>query len=141
MWYNPPMKICCDCNRELPLTDFYVKKRKTGVFPFARCKSCQIVWQKSKTEPAKHSVYRNRSKQRALEAVEQLKAQPCTDCGKSYPPYIMDFDHVKEGKFKAVSRMVGRNSLADVLAEIDKCELVCSNCHRERTYQRRLTAV
>ena len=63
------------------------------------------------------------------------EASPCTDCGFKYPYYVMDFDHIPDRgeKLKVMSR---RTSLAIQLAEIDKCELVCSNCHRKRTFER-----
>lgn len=69
--------------------------------------------------------------------VRQLKeATPCLDCGKSYPYYVMDFDHLGDKEY-AINRMMTTGySIAAVQQEIDKCELVCSNCHRERTHRR-----
>jgi hypothetical protein len=50
----------------------------------------------------------------------------------------MDFDHVRGRKIKAVSRMVLDNAPEQrILAEIEKCDLVCVLCHNRRT-QRRL---
>ena len=66
--------------------------------------------------------------------VHAAKAKPCVDCGKHYPPYVMDFDHVRGSKRKAISKWRGTTAL--LLLEIGKCDLVCANCHRERTYQR-----
>lgn len=49
----------------------------------------------------------------------------------------MDFDHVRDDKIMDLSRMVtGGKSLTMIKAEITKCELVCANCHRIRTFQR-----
>ena len=75
---------------------------------------------------------RAQRKRRALLA--QLKSQPCMDCGQSYPPYVMDFDHRRGTKVFDVSTnsMWG---LQAVLTEIEKCDLVCANCHRIRTYK------
>ena len=48
----------------------------------------------------------------------------------------MDFDHVKGNKDRAISVMVGQKVSKDrILREIEKCELVCANCHRLRTYK------
>jgi hypothetical protein len=67
----------------------------------------------------------------------EAKSAPCTDCGVSYPPYVMDFDHLSDKKGN-VSEFRGLGwSLKRVKQEVAKCELVCSNCHRERTHQRR----
>ena len=69
-----------------------------------------------------------------------FKDCPCTDCGVRYPPWVMDFDHVRGEKKYNVALMF-RQSLETILTEIEKCEVVCSNCHRERTHKRRVAGV
>lgn len=62
---------------------------------------------------------------------------PCSDCGISYPYYVMDFDHVrgeKKGDLCGMAR--APFPLSTILAELDKCEVVCANCHRKRTHNR-----
>jgi hypothetical protein len=60
---------------------------------------------------------------------------PCADCGVSYPPYVMQFDHIVDGKRGNVADMARSGfSIENIQLEIDKCELVCSNCHAERTH-------
>ena len=72
---------------------------------------------------------------RAKAYVDNLKEAPCTDCRLWYPPYVMQFDHVRGKKLGAVSRFVSKGRSQAVLdAEIAKCELVCANCHAVRTY-------
>jgi hypothetical protein len=61
------------------------------------------------------------------------EARPCMDCGQSFPFPCMDFDHVRGVKKKDVSSC---NTLATVKTEIAKCDVVCANCHRLRTYIR-----
>ena len=57
----------------------------------------------------------------------------CVDCGYNRYPEALDFDHLPGAeKVKTVALMWGW-SWDKVLAEIDKCEVVCSNCHRHRT--------
>lgn len=69
--------------------------------------------------------------------LDTLKNLPCMDCGSAYPPYVMHFDHVKKGKKFNVSEGISRGyALTTVLAEIAKCELICANCHAERTHNR-----
>ncbi len=73
--------------------------------------------------------------------IDSLKSQtPCADCKGVFPPICMDFDHISDNKVDSVSSMHTRRklSLEKVMAEIEKCELVCSNCHRIRTLARRL---
>lgn len=76
---------------------------------------------------------RRYDKRRAL--IDELKSEPCVDCGGKYPPYVMQFDHIGDDKFRPVSEMTNY-SLEKVLAEISKCELVCANCHAIRTHNR-----
>jgi len=64
------------------------------------------------------------------------KMGKCTDCGRTYHPEAMDFDHVRGEKLFELSSSGGR-TLAAVRAEREKCDLVCSNCHRVRTVKRR----
>jgi hypothetical protein len=73
------------------------------------------------------------------EKINDLKDTPCMDCGNRFPPVCMDFDHITDNKITDVSSMVRRNRYTweKIQAEIDKCELVCANCHRIRTECRR----
>lgn len=71
-----------------------------------------------------------------LQNLNRLKQKPCTDCGRQYPHISMDFDHREsECKIDNVSRLIS-SSWARIEKEVDKCDLVCSNCHRIRTYVR-----
>lgn len=57
---------------------------------------------------------------------------PCMDCGNTFPPCAMDFDHREPSqKVKGIGLI---SSWPAMLKEIEKCDLVCSNCHRIRTY-------
>lgn len=70
--------------------------------------------------------------------VNEFKKRPCMDCGGIFHPEAMEFDHVRGVKKYDVGRMVSQGSCTDaVRAEILKCELVCANCHRVRTYNKR----
>ena len=64
--------------------------------------------------------------------VDALKVGPCLDCGQSFPPECMDFDHVRGEKLFGIGQM-GQRQQHFILAEIAKCDLVCANCHRIRT--------
>lgn len=75
------------------------------------------------------------AERRAL--IDAAKTQPCMDCGQSFPPSVMEFDHVRGQKVSDVTKMV-KAPIAKMYAEIAKCELVCANCHRLRTLARRL---
>lgn len=63
--------------------------------------------------------------------------KPCMDCGKKYPPYVMDFDHRENEKKELLVSKVGAYGMPALLREIQKCDVVCSNCHRIRTHDRK----
>lgn len=73
--------------------------------------------------------------------IHEYKNHPCKDCGVSYPYYVMDFDHLNgEEKLFNISKIgnfKGKDGKKKLIAEIQKCEVVCSNCHRERTHERK----
>lgn len=76
-----------------------------------------------------------RSKWRAT--IGALKDKPCLDCGVKYPWYVMQFDHREdEIKIAPVSTLLTLKGLPAALEEIKKCDLVCSNCHAIRTWNR-----
>ena len=82
---------------------------------------------------------KNTKRKRMLLAyINDLKQISCIDCGNSYPPYVMDFDHRnKDEKIGSVARLIHNGwSKTRLLTEIKKCDLVCANCHRIRTYKR-----
>lgn len=69
---------------------------------------------------------------------QELKNFPCMDCGVKYPYYVMDFDHrPDEIKEFDVSQKLFL-SKEKLLIEIAKCDLVCANCHRIRTHERKM---
>jgi hypothetical protein len=67
-----------------------------------------------------------------------VKDSPCIDCGSSYPPECMDFDHVRGVKKFNIGWSIHHQPFKEILEEIEKCELVCANCHRIRTRKRKL---
>jgi hypothetical protein len=64
---------------------------------------------------------------------------PCTDCGKHYRFWRMQFDHLPqfEKLFNISHYKTYTNSLSVVQDEVAKCEIVCANCHADRTHYRR----
>lgn len=60
----------------------------------------------------------------------------CSDCGYRGYPEALDFDHLP-GTVKLFN--VGARYFAPLdllIAELEKCEVVCANCHRHRTRTR-----
>ena len=98
----------------------------------------------------RESRRRKRIMIRAL--IVNAKDVPCLDCGRRYPTCVMEFDHVRGEKHFELSeagrgskgkkdrngkerkRKAGSSSLVAVRDEILKCDVVCANCHRLRTF-------
>ena len=70
--------------------------------------------------------------------IREAKNKPCKDCKKVYHYSAMDFDHVKgKKKYTIADHKFHYKSKATIKKELDKCEVVCSNCHRIRTFKRK----
>lgn len=103
------------------------------------CKDCHKKYCKNHYNNNK-SLYYKRNKIRILKLksfIESCKVgKKCLDCDISYPPYVMDFDHLKDKKYNIAEMYQKGLGVEKIKEEIEKCELVCSNCHRIRTHKR-----
>ena len=126
---------CSRCRQAKPFADFG-RRRRGGFQPY--CRPCQAAYHREhyQKNTAAYMAAAKRRMQRMKEIVRAAKDQPCADCGRRYPYYVMDLDH-REGEEKTanVNRLVW-DSERTLRAEIAKCDVVCANCHRERTHQR-----
>lgn len=127
------MKTCTKCGDSKDEKHF--SKKRNGLAP--SCKVCtRQASKKHYGENREIYIAKAMSQRHALRRlVDELKSGPCGDCGGKFPPVCMDFDHRdRERKKQAVSIMVQYGSKSNILAEIEKCDLVCANCHRIRTF-------
>jgi hypothetical protein len=61
----------------------------------------------------------------------------CADCRNHYPHYVLEFDHrPEENKIDVVYRVLRNYGPEAAWLEVKKCDVVCANCHKIRTYQR-----
>lgn len=77
-------------------------------------------------------AFADRKRVERMALFRKLKDVPCADCGNRYPYYVMDFDHNGNKKF-LVTRSWSR-SLTAIVDEVAKCDVVCANCHRIRSF-------
>ena len=114
--------------------DFHISRRRGYQ---AWCKDCRREYDRA---------YHQRTRSRRLEQktkwhetfrarYQDLKRGPCADCGGFFPPVVMRFDH-RPGtrKIAEVSTLARRRNRTVLLAEIEKCDLVCANCHALRSW-------
>ena len=139
---------CSYCGEEKPEELFYRISSKKS-----KCKAChsKYVQDYLKARPEKSQKNREYAKQSkprrrniARLFLQWIKSAPCMDCGVQYPPYVMDFDHrqPKASVNDAVGLLASRAAVNGdrLMEEIYKCDLVCANCHRVRTHNRKSRA-
>ncbi len=69
--------------------------------------------------------------------INAQKNIPCMDCSDTFPNICMDFDHRPDEEKLFNLAAAWTRSKDKIIAEIAKCDVVCSNCHRLRTEKRR----
>ena len=100
------------------------------------------AWDRQNYQKIKHTpAYKKRRDasaaaraKRGYDIISPFKDKPCMDCGGTFPLVCMDFDH-RDPSTKLFNVAQGiRKSKEAILAEIAKCDLVCANCHRIRSW-------
>lgn len=130
------MPICSKCKQDKSVEKFSKSCRtSTGLQRY--CKKCSSKATSLHYEANKEYYIRKAKDPELVQYVNRLKSVPCRDCGNRYPPHAMDFDHVRGVKVANISSLLrSGTSKFQLQEEIDKCEVVCSNCHRIRTKHR-----
>lgn len=135
--FNIEHKLCSKCRAKKPLKEFNFRHRATGI-RHSYCRTCgnQLTRHHYKQNKRQYLDRNLRAYLKRREFVREIKSRPCADCGVQYPYYVMDFDH-REGESKKYElSCVDRMTMQAILRETAKCDVVCANCHRERTHQR-----
>jgi hypothetical protein len=99
-------------------------------------KAAQAAWYQRNKLEINRKIRDARTLRRKYVRDYKLNNSICTDCEISYPPHMLDFDHLSDKKFQISGNGVKDNGLEAIIEEISKCEIVCANCHRHRTYMR-----
>jgi len=114
-------KICKICFKDLPIENFYKQKayNKSNVYDTwdCYCKTCRSIFS---------SENRRILKVKAIE----YKGGKCEKCGLIDEPCVYDFHHLnpKEKEFSFGKRNLSFDKIKN---ELDKCILLCANCHRK----------
>ena len=135
------MKQCYACKTKKSLDEFSDNKSrydgKNG-----QCKLCHSAYRKDHYEKNKNKVYKQiKKRQRGLsdKVLAYKEERGCSDCGIK-DGRVLDYDHLKDKVFNISQAGHYGYSWENILAEIEKCDIVCSNCHRIRTWERRNNA-
>lgn len=109
-------KICAKCSSVKNKEEFYIKKNGK---PTSYCKECD------------RKKIRERKRDLKKAAVE-YKGGSCSVCGYCSCLAALEFHH-RDPKSKDfnICQSNAASLTEDIKSELDKCQLVCSNCHRE----------
>ena len=106
------------------------------------CRACRSAYGKRHYAANKQRYLQNAAAlkrrnrlERTKYLIEYFKTHPCVDCGEG-DPVVLEFDHVGEKRFE-VTALLAERRWQSILDEMERCEVVCANCHRRRTARRR----
>ena len=109
--------VCSRCGQDKPTADFYFRRTENRHHPY--CRPC-------------HNEYtQERFKRRKEEAIAYLGGR-CVDCGDAFHPSVFEFHHRDPSKKDLTGSQIKRGAWTRVRLELDKCDLLCANCHRIR---------
>lgn len=133
------MLTCYMCGETKPEAEFAFDDIARGRRQ-RHCRKCQAAYRRAhylanrdayiRLEVARMSGYHDANRPLLL---AYLLDHPCVDCGER-DPVLLDFDHRDpSSKRSEVGRLAHTKPWPQVLAEIEKCDVRCANCHRRRT--------
>lgn len=140
---KPAGRVCKDCRKEIAKIKYSVDPEpyKHRVKKWQNNHSNLVILYKRKWNNQHPNYFSERH--RVLVAtkrdiINKIKTGPCSDCERNFNPVCMDFDHLPHNPKRAnISVLIGGSCTVEYLVtELDKCELVCANCHRLRTLSR-----
>jgi 5-methylcytosine-specific restriction endonuclease McrA len=138
------IKKCTKCRTEKPLSEYFVRDKKTGRL-HAQCKACYQAHRQTYYS-AHYQKYRDSYLERAQRRREKLRLEfrtkmlkylsgkSCSVCGES-DIRVLELDHIDPSQKRfTISQAVRLGyKWSEVLAEIQKCQILCANCHKKRT--------
>lgn len=134
-------KICVKCTKLKELSEFRQEKTsKDG--RRNECKLCRNSYlQEKRRHPdgkfAKvtyiiNKRHRNQGRLRNQDIVNLIKLKGCQICGYNKSLKALHFHHINSDKEYTVSYLIAQGASFDTLMlEINKCKLLCANCHSE----------
>lgn len=136
--YTMNTKICPGCKQELPLSAFNKNKsKKDGHSSYCKeccCKTFRQYYRKNQQRYTKHAhCYKTKER----EWISQFKKK-CCRCGANHPA-ILQFHHIDgDDKDFTIGNAIGNKPRQVIIAEIQKCIVLCANCHAIEHYNKRV---
>lgn len=114
--FNDKIKICSRCKQSIPIECFAKKKENKYKNVCNECSAKILRYKKRKLK----------------EIIVNNFGNICFDCKKTYNQEVYDFHHENGKKEFEISFMINRGKLKDLKNELEKCIMLCANCHRTR---------
>lgn len=128
--------ICLKCRDDKDESEFH---RSASRGRQSYCKTCKkgydVVQHKRNSGRILDQKRALRDRNRAF-IYEVLAARACADCPED-DPVVLDFHHLGNKKFNIADAARSTLSLEAIKVEMDKCVVLCANCHRRRTAKER----
>jgi hypothetical protein len=131
------MRRCGRCGELKELEDFAWRRKARGQRD-NYCRPCRSAYKQEHYERHREhyiaAAVKRRTSLAAVRArflVEYFAGHPCVDGGET-DPVVLEFDHLADKSFNIAKGLRDRG-WEKLLDEIEKCEVVCANCHRRRT--------
>ncbi len=132
-------KICTKCNLPKNIDEFRWRNKSKGT-KTCWCNECYKIYEKDKWKSSKERREGNKKRNRLRRIRNQqfvwdyLKTNGCEECPEKNP-IVLTFDHLdRNSKITDISVMSrGSWSLEAIKEEIEKCRVLCSNCHMKHT--------
>ena len=132
---NMDQKVCSKCLLPKDKEDFYVSKRYNN----KQCRMCireldRLRYNNGGLSKVSANERSSNFKSRNAQYVwDYLKQNPCIECKES-DPVVLEFNHRnQEDKLFNITTGISRWNLKMLRAEMDKCDVLCANCHRKHT--------
>jgi len=73
-------------------------------------------------------------RRRLKDAICKERDNRCEECGEIFESHILDFHHLDPStkEFELSVSNLTDQQWPKVLAEVDKCQMLCANCHRQK---------
>ena len=129
------MRKCSTCQIDKNLEDFH---RKGSGYSYM-CKECRKKYIRNhyQNNKAKYIQKAKEGTKRSLEAYKKMKSTlRCEKCGENHPA-TLDFHHLDPSK-KDIEVPKLFKSSKKLKAELEKCIVLCSNCHRKLHYEEKM---
>ena len=132
------MKLCPKCHTEQSLESFPKSRtRKSGIYPY--CKSCCTKRSREykRKFPEKETAYNHKRKLASRKKIrDYLRGKGCQICGET-DPVVLQFHHLRDKEANVSNLISNGRKWERVLEEIEKCQILCANCHFRKTAKER----